>query len=181
MDAEAPIAQYTFRRSVLESGQTYELYPDRIDVTGYNVPTRTHPLADVRMVHLKYEHTKQREYYQCFIHTGRGRLSLRHVSWSGFGAFEDRRKTYTPFVRAVLAELAKRPNVRYRAGSMANFVGAVVGAPGMAALTWLCVKLGHMGTAIFAGFMGGLCMLMIGPSRPRQFDPLAPPVDLLPE
>lgn len=174
-------AAYSFSRSVLEPTRTYSLESGRIVVEGGGLPARIYPLTDVRKVHLKYEHTKQREYYQCFIHTTRGRISLRHVHYVSFGKFEDRRATYTPFVKAVLAALAPLPGVQYRAGSMANFIGAIVGAPVMAGLVWICLNAGRLGLALFAAAMGGLAMWMIPRSRPRRFDPLAPPEDLLPD
>jgi len=81
----------------------------------------------------------------------------------------------------LLRELAPYPGVQFRAGSMANFIGAIVGAPIMAGLLVLCAVLGRIGSAILAGFMLGICLLMLRPSRPRRFDPLAPPEDVLPE
>ena len=51
----------------------------------------------------------------------------------------------------------------------------------MAGLAWLCFSLGRLGLAFFAAAMGGLALLMIGRSRPRRLDPLAPPADLLPD
>ena len=173
--------QYAFRRSVLEQQLTYTLHPDRITIEGGGMGEQSYALADVRKVHLKYEHTKQREYYQCFIHTSRRRIDLRHVHYVGFAEFEDRRKTYTPFVKALLAATANVPGVRYQAGSTVNFIGAILGVPLMAGLMWLCISLDRVGLAVFAGAMGGLAVIMIGPSRPRRFDPLAPPADLLPE
>lgn len=176
---DAPLARYTFRRSVLEEPRTYSLYEDRLVIEGTS--PQTYLLADVRTVHLKYEHTKQREYYQCFIHTRRGRIALRHVHWDSFAKFEDQRATYTPFVRALLAAVAHVPGVRFKAGSMMNFGCAIAGVPLMLGLAWLCLSLGRLGLAIFAAAMGGIAVLMIGPSRPRKVDPLAPPTDLLPE
>lgn len=178
---EAPLAQYLFRRSVLEQHRTYLLYPDRIVVESGEFPAQTYPLGEVESVRLKYERTKQRAYYQCFIRTRRGRIALHHLSWQSFGKFEDRRAAYTPFVRAVLAQLAQQPNVRFRAGSTANFIGAIAGIPLMAFLAVLAVQFDRSGPAILAGSMLVLCLLMLGPSRPRRFDPLAPPTDLLPE
>ena len=180
-ETDAPLALYAFRRSVIEEPRTYSLYDDRIVIEGTKVPPQTYWLADVHTIHLKYEHTKQREYYQCFIHTRRGRIGLRHVHWDSFAKFEDQRATYTPFVRAMLAAVADVPGVRFKAGSMLNFGGAIAGVPLMAGLTWLCLSLGRVGLAIFAAFMGGIAVLMIGPSRPRKFGPLAPPADLLPQ
>lgn len=176
---DAPLAQYAFRRSVLEQARTYSLYPDRIEIEGGMA--QTHMLRDVRRVHLKYEHTKQREYYQCFIHTARGRINLRHVDWQGPGDFKDQRATYTPFVMAVLAQLAPLPNVQFRAGSMANFVAALAGIPIMTALGMLALAHHRYGSAALAGLMAGICLIMIGPSRPRRFAPLAPPEDMLPQ
>ncbi len=178
--SDAPIAQYVFRRSVLESGRTYSLYADRIVVEGHGFGTLIYPLEDVRKVHLKYEHTKQREYYQCFIYTKSGRVSLRHVHWESMGKFQDRRATYTPFVRALLAELARRPSVQFKAGSTVNFVAALLGIPLTAALAWWALSLGYTGRAFLALSLGGLCVWMIGPSRPRRLDPLDPPRELLP-
>lgn len=172
---------YSFCRSVLEQMRTYSLYPDGIVVEGGGMAPRTYLWEEIRRVHLKYEHTKQREYYQCFIHTTRGRLDLRHVSYVSFAKFEDRRSTYTPFVKALLAEVARRPNVELKAGSMTNFIAALIGVPLMAGLAWLCVSLGRFELAIFAAFIGGIALLMIPRSRPRKLDPLQPPADLLPE
>ena len=180
MRADAVIAQYAFRRSVLESSRSHSLHADRIVVEGGGYGTRVYPLDDVRKVHLKYEHTRQREYYQCFIHTRSGRISLHHLHWESMGKFQDRRATYTPFVRALLVELARRPNVEFKAGSMLNFGTALVGIPFMAALAWWAFGLGYPGRAFLALLLGGLCVWMIGPSRPRRFDPLRPPEELLP-
>jgi hypothetical protein len=179
---DPPLAQYAFRRSVLETEITYTLYGDRLVLeNGPRLGPRFHLLSDVRAVRLRYEHSKQREYYECFIYTKRQRIYLRHLHWRGVMDFEDRRATYTPFVKTLLRELAPYPGVQFRAGSMANFIGAIVGAPIMAGLLVLCAYLGRTGSAVLAGFMLGLCLLMLGPSRPRSFDPLAPPEDVLPE
>lgn len=179
---EPPLAQYAFRRSVLEKEAIYTLYGDRLVIENSpRLGSRFHLLCDVRAVRLRYEHSKQREYYECFIHTKRQRIDLRHVHWRGAMDFEDRRATYAPFVKTLLRELAPYPGVQFLAGSMANFIGAIVGAPIMAGLLVLCAWHGRIGSACLAGFMLGLCLLMVGPSRPRRFDPLAPPEDVLPE
>ena len=64
---------------------------------------------------------------------------------------------------------------------MANYIGAIVEAPIMAGLLVVCAWLGRTGSAVLAGFMLGLCLLMLGPSRPHRFDPIGPPEDVLPE
>ncbi|HYH05788.1 MAG TPA: hypothetical protein VEK11_01900 [Thermoanaerobaculia bacterium] len=177
--SDTPLAKYCFRRSVLESGACYSVYDDRLVVEG--AMARTILLSEILTVHLKYEHTKQREYYICRIHTARGRVDLRHVSWAGFNNFEDRRRTYTPFVKTLLAQLAGRPGVHFKAGSMANFIGAIIGLPVMLTLGVLALWRGRYGYAALAGFFVTLCIYMIGPSRPRPFDPREPPEDLLPD
>lgn len=175
-----PLAVYSFRRSVLEQNRSYSLYPDRLVIEGADIAPQTYLLSDVQAVQLKYEHTKQREYYQCYLRMKGGRIVLRHVDWSGFGNFTDLRASYTPFVKALLAQLARYPGVKYRAGSMLNFGCAIAGIPLLGTLSSLAVQIGHIGTAIFGALMMGLCAIMIGPSRPRPLDPLAPPEALLP-
>lgn len=177
---DPPLATYTFRRSVLEQHKTYLLYPDRILVESGGFPPQIYLLADVEKVRLKYEHSKQRAYYQCFLHTRRGKIALHHLTWQGFGDFHDLRATYTPFVRKTLAQLADYPNVQFRAGSRVNFIFAILGVPLMAALAVLAVRFDRDGSATLATLMMAICLAMIGPSRPRKFDPLEPPDDLLP-
>ena len=63
---------------------------------------------------------------------------------------------------------------------MANFIGAIVGAPLMITIGVIALYFGRIGSALLAGFMTTLCAIMIGPSRPRALDPAAPPEDLLP-
>ena len=177
---EGPLAQYSFRRSVLEQERTYSVYPGWLVVEGPDLARQTLPLSDVRAVRLKYEHTKQREYYQCYLHLKDRKIVLRHVHWANFGAFQDRRETYTPFVKTLLAQLAAYPNVRFQAGSLVNFGCAILGVPLMAFLGYLALNHGSKTSAILAGIMLAICLLMIGPSRPQKLDPLAPPANLLP-
>lgn len=165
---------------MLEQARRYSLYADRIGIDGDLAP-QVYYFGEVERVRLKYERTKQRAYYQCLIDTKRGTISLRHLSWKGIGDFEDLRAEYTPFVRALLAQIATRQGVQFRAGSMANFIAAIIGAPLMAILLIVAAHFGRTGSAILAGLMLAISLLMIGPSRPRRFDPLAPPADVLPE
>jgi hypothetical protein len=179
---EAVLAEYVFRRSVLETARRYVVFADRLEIHGGGSPvTTTHFLSDVKGIRLKYEHTKQREYYECRIKLARGSVDLRHVSWFAFGKFEDRRETYTPFVKTLLTQLANQTNVDFRGGSMANFIGALIGIPVMATLAAICVTMGKYGLAVLALFFLTLCGWMLGPSRPRRFDPRKPPEDLLPQ
>ncbi len=174
------LAQYAFRRSMIEAERTYTLYPDRLTVEGEGLPPQVYELSQVRRVHLKYERTKQRAYYQCFIHTDKGRVDLRHVHWQGLANFEDRRGTYTPFVRTLLHTLARYPGIRFDAGSMANFIAAIIGIPLMGILTLLALLVGLLLPALVGLGITVLCILMLRRSRPRRVDPAAPPADLLP-
>lgn len=180
MNSQRPLWQYAFRRSAIEPEKIYTIYPDRLTVEGASLPAQTYTWPQVRRVHLKYERTKQRAYYQCFIHTDQGRIDLRHVHWQGLMDFTDRRNTYTPFVRSLLRELARYPGVRFDAGSRANFVAAIIGVPLMAGLTLLSLAVGLVLPALLGVFITGLCLLMLRRSRPRVVDPLTPPADLLP-
>ena len=78
--------------------------------------------------------------------------------------------------------MSLEPSVNYVSGlNPAGGLRSFPDLPLMAGLMWLCISLDRVGLAVFAGAMGGLAVIMIGPSRPRRFDPLAPPADLLPE
>lgn len=182
---EAPpataLASYSFRRSILEPEKTYTLYPDRLEVAAEGEPAQRYPLDQVDTVHLKYERTKQRAYFQCFIHTRSGdRVSLRHVHWGGVANFQDRRESYTPFVRAVLRALASRPGVTFKAGSLLNFITAIIGIPAFAVLAGLAFSIGSTAPGLFALFMLLLCIPVLRRSRPRSVDPLNPPASVLP-
>lgn len=175
------LATYSFRRSILEPEKTYTLYPDRLEVGAEGEPAQRYPLDQVDTVHLKYDRTKQRAYFQCFIHTRSGdRISLRHVHWGGLAIFKDRRETYTPFVRAVLRALAGRPGVTFKAGSLLNFIVALVGIPAFAVLAGLAFSIGLTVPGLFALFMLLLCIPVLRRSRPRAVDPQNPPAALLP-
>jgi|GEM_PF-3516797 len=176
----AALATYSFRRSILEKERTYTLYPDRLEVTGEDTPPRSYPLDQVRTVHLSYNRTRQRGYFQCFIHTTGDRISLRHVHWGGIAVFQDRRESYTPFVRALLLALAQRPGVRFKAGSIVSFITAVVAIPLFAVLAWLAFSIGVPAAGVFALFMLLICVPMVHRARPRALDPRDPPAALLP-
>jgi hypothetical protein len=178
--AAAPIASYSFRRSILEPEKTYTLYADRVEVAADGERPRVYPLDQVEGVHLKFDRTKQRAYFQCLVHTAGGRVSLRHVHFAGIANFDDRRATYTPFVRALLLALAQRPGVHFRAGSLLNFVTALVALPLLAVLGVVALTMDRMAPAAFAAFLAFICVSVLRRSLPRGFDPRDPPAALLP-
>lgn len=179
--AAASLASYSFRRSILEREKTYTLYPDRLEVAAEGETPRVYPLDRVDEVHLKFERTKQRGYFNCSIHTADGKVSLRHVHWAGVANFDDRRETYTPFVRALLQALANRPGVYFHAGSLLNFLTAIVGLPLVVALGLAALAADRMAGVGLAALLAFMCVSLLPRSRPRRFDPHDPPAALLPE
>ena len=180
--APAPpvVAQYSFRQSVLEPEKLYTLCPDRLVVEAPGRPPEIYDLGSVLRVHLKYNRTKQRGYYECHIRFDRWRLFLRHVHWGGPMSFEDRSASYTPFVRALLRQLGNYPHVEMKAGSMLNFIGAIVGVPLFLALGALTISMQRWTSTGLAALLLMLCLVSISRSRPRRFTGDSPPADLLP-
>lgn len=184
MQTTAPataLASYSFRRSILEKEKTYTLYPDRLEIHGEGSPPEVHRLAQVEKVHIKYERSKQRAYYQCFIHTPRDKISLRHVHFGGIGRIQERSETYTPFVRALLRAVAQQnPRATLKAGSLANFIMCIVLLPLLVAVGVLAYTLDSWGGALGMAFLAMLCIGMIPRSWPRVVDPANPPASVLP-
>ncbi|HEX6368142.1 MAG TPA: hypothetical protein VF006_04380 [Longimicrobium sp.] len=175
------VAQHAFRRSILEPEKTYTLYPDRLEIRGEGSPPEVHALAQVEKVHLKYDRSKQRAYYNCFIHTPGRRVSLRHVHFGGIGRFQDRRESYTPFVRALLQAVARQnPHATLRAGSLFNFVMCIILLPLLAGVGLLAFTLNSWAGALGMAFLALMCISMIPRSRPRTVDPADPPANVLP-
>jgi hypothetical protein len=176
-----PVAQYSFRWSILEKDKTYTLYPDRLEIQGEGSRHEVYDLAKVQKVHLKYERSKQRAYYNCFIYTPGKKIALKHVHFGGIGRIEDRRETYTPFVRALLATVAQQnPRAALTSGSMFNFIMCIVMLPFLAGVGVLAYSLDSLGGALTMAFFFVMCIGMIPRSRPRTIDPANPPANLLP-
>lgn len=177
----AAVAQYSFRRSILEKDKTYTLYPDRLEIHGEGSQPEVYALAQVEKVHLKYERTKQRAYYNCFIHTPGKKISLKHVHFGGIGRIQDQRETYTPFVRSLLATVAQQnPRVALTAGSLFNFIMCIIFLPVVVGVGVLAWTLGSWAGALTMVFFALMCIGMIPRSRPRTVDPASPPANLLP-
>lgn len=176
----ACLARYSFRRNVLEKDRTYSLYPDQLVVEEEGVPIQAIDLARVRKVHLKYERTKQRAYFLCAISGGPQHLELKHIHFGGILRLEDRRETYTPFVRALLLAMAGRPGVQIKAGSMLNFITAIVGIPLTLGLGLVMLMLDQWAGMGAAALLLVMCLSVIRRSRPRAVDPANPPAAFLP-
>jgi hypothetical protein len=174
------LAQYSNRRGISESERTYTLYPDRLEIRGEGFPSQVHDLSQVKKIHLRYHRTQQRAYYQCFIHTPSRRVTLVHTHWAGLAKFEDRRETYTTFVRALLLAASKHPSVKIKAGSLGTFIAALVFTPVVALLAVAAAMVKSWWIALGLGFTALTCLSIIPRSRPRTVDPANPPANVLP-
>jgi hypothetical protein len=175
------VAQYTFRRSILEKDKTYTLYPDRLEIHGEGSRPEAYELAQVETVHLKYERSKQRAYYNCFIHTRAKTISLKHVHFGGIGRIQDQSETYTPFVRALLQAVAQQnPRATLKAGSLFNFIMCILLFPFVVGVGVLAWTLGSWAGALTMAFFALMCIGVIPRSRPRTVDPANPPANVLP-
>lgn len=178
--APAALAQYSFRTSAFESERTYTLHPDRLEVRWEGSQGEVYDLSQVQKIHLRYHRTQQRAYFQCFIHTPGRRVMLVHTHWAGIGKFEDRRDTYTPFVRALLLAASKNPGVRLKAGSLPTFITALIFTPVVAVLALAAAWVESWWIALGLAFVTLTCISIIPRSRPRTVDPANPPANVLP-
>jgi hypothetical protein len=179
--APTPIAEHSFRRSVLETGRRFSLYPRELVFLGDGREERI-PLSAVRRVHLRYHRTKQRTYYQLRITLEGGRqLFAQDQSWAGFAKFDDRGATYKAFVLALHeALLPFRDQVEFRAGNLGSFLMTLLMSPIVAALLGVMLLTRRWLIAIGVGLVL-LTLLQILPRvRPRGYAPEAPPPSLLP-
>ncbi len=181
--APEPVARHSFRRSVLELGQTSTLYPGELAIHPHGETEQRFPLSAVRKVHLKFHRTKQRGYHQCRITLENGQtFFLQDLHWAGFAKFEDRGATYTPFVLALhQALLPYRDRVQFKSGSLASFLMALLMTPviggvlvfALLAQFWLAAT--GLAVVLFT------VLSLLPSSRPRTYPPESPPEGLLPK
>lgn len=178
-----PIAQFSFRRSILESEKRFRLFPTAIAVDDENREPFWVPLSGIHDVHLRLFRTRNRDYYQCRIRSSQAPdVFLQHVHFRAPLVFEDRRGAYTPFVRALLAALAPHAGrVRLHSGSFGTFIGSILATVVMAAILGVALLLQWWLVSVLAAIVLWRVATLIGRSRPRHFTPDAPPPGLLPE
>ncbi len=175
------LAQHSFRSGIHDTETTYTLYPDRLEITREGAAPAVHDLSQVRRVHLKYERSSSRTYYRCLIDSPqRRRLHILSMHWGGIAKIEDRRETYTAFVRALLMAVSRNPGVQLKAGSIPNFIAALVFTPVVALLAAAAAMVKSWWIALGLGFLTLTCLSMIPRTRPRTIDPLNPPANVLP-
>jgi len=127
--------------------------------------------------------------YNCHVTGHSGAYTIVSTHFDSLGNFSDRRETYAPFVRALIARAAAaNPRCRFQAGvSPAQFwltvvllfVSLVILAIaalslGVPALWYLYLKIAVIIVLLPVAF------LWIKRNRPRRFDPNAIPADALP-
>jgi hypothetical protein len=175
------LARHSFRSGIHDTEKTYTLYPDRLEITQQGAAPVVHDLSQVRKVHLKYEKGGSRTYYRCLIDSpNRRRLTILSMHWAGIGNVEDRRDSYTPFVRALLLAVSRNPGVKLKAGSIPNFIAALVFTPVVALLAAAAALMESWWIALGLGFLALTCLTMIPRTRPRTVDPANPPASVLP-
>ncbi|HEU4559035.1 MAG TPA: hypothetical protein VFS20_14340 [Longimicrobium sp.] len=181
--AESPptgLATYSFRRSAFDREREYVLFPDRIEVREGGFALFALPLGAIRKVRLRYDPSDTRAYYKCNISATVGSIFLRHNSYKSFGEFEDRGPTYATFVRTLLWRLAEYPGVRFRAGSIFNFILSILLIPVLLGVGWWAYTAGAIAGALIVLGVAALCCWLLPRYRPRSFDPLSPPGNVLP-
>jgi len=151
------------------------------------------PYAAMAELRLSYDPTRfDTRRYRCDVRLANGeRGTLWSTHFAGVAEFEDRAATYTPFVRALVAQVAAaNPKCSFRAGTRplaywsgqlfllamaiaAVWVLALVGGSALSEVTW--TKL-----FIVIGLIP-LALVYARKNRPRIFQPTAIPPDVLPE
>lgn len=179
--ATEALAQHSFRSGIQDTEKTYTLYPDRLEITQQGAASVVHDLSQVRKVHLKYDRGEARTNYRCLIDSpNRRRLTIHSKHFAGIANIQDRRETYTPFVRALLLAVSRNPGVQLKAGSIPNFIAALLFTPVLALLAAIAAMLQSWWIALALGFLTLTCLTMIPRTRPRTVDPANPPANVLP-
>jgi hypothetical protein len=176
-----PRATYGFRMSALHPHRTYTLDDEALWAWEGGAAVARVPLETIRAVWLDEVRGRSVRHFVCHVKTAEGRtFTLRHQSYRGFADFVDQRGEYRAFVGALLATLAGRGHVRFRAGSALRFWTAWPMIALVAAIGVFMASLGATPVA-WACAIGGVAMLLHTlAARPRDVNPHAPPRSLLP-
>src|SRR5262249_24471179 len=106
---DRPIAEHACRWPLIGAEQWFTLFPDYLVIASDRDATWRIPLADIDHVHLRLFWAKDRTHYLCDLYTVDGyKVSVSNMHFQGYFNHQDRRATYTPFVRALLERLAPR-------------------------------------------------------------------------
>jgi hypothetical protein len=116
---EAPPPFHRTRRSILDNEAAWRLAEDALERMVDDVVEHRIPYGDIAELRLSYDPTRfETNRYRCDIRTASGvRALIVSVSYVSLANFDDRSKTYLPFVRALTERVARaNPGCRFRAG-----------------------------------------------------------------
>lgn len=187
---------YVFRLNVLTPETTICLGQDGFQVFRQGDQTQTFPYAAVSSVRLSYEPSRaSSDIYFCRIYL-KGQtapaITVSSTTYRGFLEFEPQFKGYRSFVASLHAKLARfGSSVAYRAGvgpftywgnaiflTVVVVFSAILLIPiaaniNLSGLIWIKLAL--------IAFLTPLAIAWFWSNRPRPYDPLAVPRELLPQ
>lgn len=181
--------QYSVRRHAFEKERRWSLDDTGLAWQAEDASGRL-DFAAIAAIRLQYGATRADfARYNCHV-TGRsGAYTIVSTHFDSLGSFSDRRETYAPFVRALVARAAAaNPQCRFHAGVgpaqfwlTVLFLFAALAIVAVAALSlgipplwYLYLKIAVIAVLLPVAFV------WIKRNRPRRFDPKAIPADVLP-
>ena len=186
-----PPALYRTRRSILQKEAAWRLGEDALERVEAGRPAFRIPYSEIIEIRLFYDPTRfETKRYRCDVFSRRnGRAMIVSVSYLSPMNFENRGATYVPFVRTLVARVAAtNPACRFQAGNrpltyvaeqlfllaMLLLLVSVLYLTGAPIIGIVAIKL-----AILAFFVPTM-ILYLHKNRPRRFDPVEIPDDVLP-
>jgi hypothetical protein len=184
-------SEHRTRRSILEKEATWRLTTDALERVAEGEGALRMPLAEISELRLSYDPTRfETSRYRCDVTSKRnGRALIVSVSYVSPANFENRAATYVPFVRAIALAVAHanpackfvagRPLARYLASHAFLLLAlvllvSVLYATGVPVIGVVAIKV-----ALIAAFVPTMIRYARA-NRPRVFDPLNVPEDVLP-
>ncbi len=111
---------YRKRENLFEKGEReWRVEDDALVCRAPGGSERRTPWADIKALQLRFYPTMAKPWlHQITLQTRSGRIVIDNGHFAGLADFEDRSATYTPFARAVLAQIrAQAPGARVHFGS----------------------------------------------------------------
>ncbi len=162
-----------------------ELGEDGLDVT--DGTTRHIALRDIARMRLRMTMYDLNGQFVCEVEPREGdRVVINNVSYGYWAGVEDRTATWRPLVDSLHRRLAQLdPPPQFAAGDQPGWFAAHIGVWAFLVLFALGLMIGN----VIVGFLVLLVILGLAilywrrrlrPNRPRPYDPLSPPPELLP-
>lgn len=163
-----------------------ELGDDGLDIT--DGTTRHIALRDIGRVRLRMAMYDSSVQFLCEVEPRKGaRVVINNVSYGYWWGVEDRTATWRPLVDGLHRRLAQLdPPPQFAAGDQPRWFAAHIGVWAFLVLFALALTIGNViiGLLVLLVILG-LAMLYwrrrLRPNRPRPYDPLEPPPELLPK